>query len=201
MFSTMRNRNGTLSRAGEMLLRLFSVNRHAQQGVDRRRRIAVVGGLQPSATNTSAPLPASTWMRWWSAPVKPGRIDLRQIRNSTSVIPLSALAGGPEGRCRAEVRAQNAATMLTILKRVRASATWTEFLSGAAMRSRIGCRCCPDPADKVEGGDESRWLVRPRPRLQAAQVAAPGLTVPSPATADWQRRARHTRARRGRRKC
>ena len=45
MFNPMRNRNGTLSRASEMLLRLFSVNRrmHNKAWI-ADGRIAVVGG-------------------------------------------------------------------------------------------------------------------------------------------------------------
>ena len=85
--------------------------------------------------------------------------------NGTGVIPLSALAKARPGALQElRVRAQNATTMLRdhpYLKRVRASSGMDEFLSGAAMHWPDRLQVLSDPADKVEGGDESRWLVRP----------------------------------------
>ncbi len=169
MFNPMRNRSGTLSRASEMLLRLFSVNRrmHNKAWI-ADGRIAVVGGRNIGDEYFSAAADTN-FVDLDALVVGPGVGQAESIFdefwNGTGVIPLSALAKARPGALQElRVRAQNAATMLRdhpYLKRVRASSGMDEFLSGAAMHWPDRLQVLSDPADKVEGGDESRWLVRP----------------------------------------
>ena len=186
MFNPVRNRSNGLARAVEMLLRPFTVNRrmHNKAWI-ADGRIAIVGGrnigdeyFSAAADNNFIDLDALV--------VGPAVAQTEAIFddfwNGSGAIPLVALKRAQPGAlqdlreraAKAEVQVRNHAYM----RRIRESATIGEFVSGAALRWPDRLQVLSDPADKVEGGDKARWLVRP---LAAAMLdARKSLHVVSP---------------------
>lgn len=169
MFNPTRNRKGTIGRSAEMLLRMVSVNRrmHNKAWI-ADGRVAVVGGRNIGDEYFSAAADTN-FVDLDALLVGPAVAQAEAIFddfwNGTAAIPLSALNRARPGALEAlRERAANAEKLVRdhpYIRRMRASTGIGEFLSGAAFHWPDRLQVLSDPADKVEGGDEARWLVRP----------------------------------------
>ena len=169
MFNPTRNRAGTIGRSVEMLLRMVSVNRrmHNKAWI-ADGRVAVVGGrnigdeyFSAAADTNFVDLDALVI----GPAVAQGEAIFDDFWNCNAAIPLAALAQAPPGALQ-ELRERAAKAMQLVqnhpyIRRVRASTGIGEFLSGAALHWPDRMQVLSDPADKVQGGDEARWLIRP----------------------------------------
>jgi putative cardiolipin synthase len=169
MFNPTRNRAGTIARSVEMLLRMFSVNRrmHNKAWI-ADGRVAVVGGRNIGDEYFSAAADTN-FVDLDALVVGPAVAQAEAIFddfwNGNAAIPLSALKRAQPGALR-ELRERAAKAEELVhdhpyIRRVRASTGIGEFVSGAAFHWPDRLQVLSDPADKVEGGDEARWLVHP----------------------------------------
>jgi len=200
MFNPTRNRKGTIARSVEMLLRMVSVNRrmHNKAWI-ADGRVAVVGGRNIGDEYFSAAADTN-FIDLDALVVGPAVAQTEAIFddfwNGKAAIPLSALKQARPGALQElRGRAVNAERLVRdhpYLRRVRASSGIDEFISGAAMHWPDRLQVLSDPADKVEGGDKARWLVRP---LAAAMLGArKSLHVVSPYFVPGDRGVRALRA-------
>jgi putative cardiolipin synthase len=169
MFNPTRNRAGTIARSMEMLLRMVSVNRrmHNKAWI-ADGRVAVVGGRNIGDEYFSAAADTN-FVDLDALLVGPAVAQAEAIFddfwNGGAAIPLAALKRAPPGALRdLRARATRAEALVrdhAYMRRVRESAGLDAYLSGAAFHWPDRLQVLSDPADKVEGGDEARWLVRP----------------------------------------
>jgi putative cardiolipin synthase len=169
MFNPTRNRAGTIARSVEMLLRMFSVNRrmHNKAWI-ADGRVAVVGGRNIGDEYFSAAADTN-FVDLDALVVGPAVAQAEAIFddfwNGNAAIPLAALKRARPGAL-AELRERAAKAEVLVrdhayLRRMRASSGTAEFVSGAALHWPDRLQVLSDPADKVDGGDEARWLVKP----------------------------------------
>ena len=169
MFNPTRNRSGTLMRAVEMGLRLFSVNRrmHNKAWI-ADGRVAVVGGRNIGNEYFSAAT-ETNFIDLDALVVGPAVAQTEAIFdefwNSAGAIPLSALKRVRPGaleelRGRARVAAGEVRDH-PYIRRLRAAGGIGGFMSGSVLYWPERLEVLSDPAAKVEGEGERRWLVRP----------------------------------------
>jgi putative cardiolipin synthase len=169
MFNPTRNRKDPLMRAVEMLMRPVATNRrmHNKAWI-ADGRIAVVGGRNIGDEYFSAAA-ETNFVDLDALLVGPAVAQTEAIFddfwNGSAAIPLLALKRArPEALAQLRERAAKAEERVRghpYIRRVRASTGMAEFLSGAALHWPDRLQVLSDPADKVAGGDEARWLVRP----------------------------------------
>ena len=169
MFNPTRNRKDPLMRAVEMLMRPVATNRrmHNKAWI-ADGRIAVVGGRNIGDEYFSAAA-ETNFVDLDALLVGPAVAQAEAIFddfwNGSAAIPLVALKRArPQALAQLRGQAATAEEMVRdhpYIRRVRASSGMAEFLSGAALHWPDRLQVLSDPADKVAGGDEARWLVRP----------------------------------------
>jgi putative cardiolipin synthase len=169
MFNPTRNRKDPLMRAVEMLMRPVATNRrmHNKAWI-ADGRVAVVGGRNIGDEYFSAAADTN-FVDLDALVVGPAVAQAEAIFddfwNGNAAIPLAALKRARPGAL-AELRERAAKAEVLVrdhayLRRMRASSGTAEFVSGAALHWPDRLQVLSDPADKVDGGDEARWLVKP----------------------------------------